>query len=217
MNYEEIYKEKDQRYYNHSRPEIISFIDFEISSALDVGCGTGNFGLMLKKKLGCRVVGIEPDHTSALEAETKLDRVINSFFDKNLFLEHERFDCIFFNDVLEHLIDPEEALKEAVKHLKPNGRIIASIPNIRWYPVILSLLRYKDFKYENAGVMDKTHLRFFTKKSMVRLFQDSDLKVIKIEGINKHSFKFLNILNFFSFNIFEDMKYPQFAIQASIR
>jgi len=130
-------------------------------------------------------------------------------------LENQKFDAIFFNDVLEHLVDPEEALLACKKLLSENGRVIASIPNIRWYPVILSLLRYKDFKYELAGVMDETHLRFFTAKSMRRLFEDSGYSVLKIEGINKsNNFTFFNILNFLLFKTHEDMKYAQFVVVA---
>ena len=102
------------------------------------------------------------------------------------------------------------------KLLSTNGRIIASIPNIRWYPVVLSLLRYKDFKYELSGVMDKTHLQYFTVKSMRRLFEDAGYRVLTAEGSNKdENFTFFNILNFLLFNTQSDMKFQQFAIVAS--
>ncbi len=80
---------------------------------------------------------------------------------------------------------------------------------------MLSLLRYKDFRYELSGVMDKTHLRFFTLKSMRRLFENSGYTVITSGGINKdNDFKFFNVLNFFLLNSQWDMKFPQFAIVA---
>lgn len=215
-NYIKNYKAKDSGYFSHTRPELLPFIDFEITKVLDIGCGNGSFGSMLKSKFGCTVFGIEPDKTSALQASEVLDKAINACFDENIVgLEEQQFDCIFFNDVLEHLTNPEEALALCKRYLKPSGKIIASIPNIRWYPVILALLRYKDFKYQDAGVMDKTHLRFFTEKSMVRLFENSGYNVEKIEGINKHSFKVLNFIKFFTFNLFNDMSFPQFAIVAS--
>lgn len=214
-NYIENYKEKDEAYFSHSRSELLPFIDFEIVNVLDIGCGNGSFGRMLKLRFGCTVFGIEPDPASALQASKIIDTVINACFDEYIEgLESHQFDCIFFNDVLEHLVSPEDSLLLCKRYLKPGGKIIASIPNIRWYPVILSLLKYKDFKYQNAGVMDKTHLRFFTEKSMVRLFESTGYTIKKIEGINEDSFKILNFLNFCSFNLFKDMKFPQFAIVA---
>ncbi len=218
MNYEQLYEGKNQDYYLHSRPEIIPFVPADCQTVLDVGCGNGGFGLTLKAQRACTVWGIEPNKEAARDAEDKLDKVINGLFVKDMpELNGQQFDVIFFNDVLEHLVAPEEALNACKQLLSPKGCIIASIPNIRWYPVILSLLRYKDFKYEDAGVMDKTHMRFFTLKSMRRMFESNGFRVMRAEGINKHSnFKFFNLLNFLLFNSQEDMKYPQFVIVASI-
>jgi len=212
-----IYNDKNSSYYHHCRPELIPFIPSFIKTALDIGCGSGNFGQTLKNIFNCEVWGVEPNEASAHEAEKKIDKIINQSFSGDLAeLSGKKFDVIFFNDVLEHLVNPEEALLNCKSMMTEEGCIIASIPNIRWYPVILSLLRYKDFRYQVAGVMDKTHLRFFTAKSMRRLFQDTGYKVITIEGINKDSnFKLFNVLNFLLFNTQWDMKYPQFVIVAS--
>ncbi|HTH81500.1 MAG TPA: class I SAM-dependent methyltransferase, partial [Mucilaginibacter sp.] len=189
-----------------------------ISKILDVGCGSVNFGQTLKKAGNYEVWGIEPDPKSAREADGKLDKVINDLFTDELpEFKDQKFDLISFNDVLEHLVDPAEAICCCKKLLKKQGYILASIPNVRWYPVVLSLLRYRDFKYLEAGVMDKTHLRFFTKKSMIRLFEESGYEVLIIEGINKSKFKKFNVLNFLLFNSQEDMKYPQFAMLCRLK
>lgn len=213
----DIYHDKNASYYHHSRPELIPFIPPSIKSALDVGCGSGNFGETLKKLYACEVWGIEPNQVEALEAGKKIDKAIHNIFSIDLpELAGKKFDVIFFNDVLEHLIDPTEALQHCKKLLNEGGHIIASIPNMRWYPVILGLLRYKDFKYELSGVMDKTHLRFFTAKSMRRLFEDAGYIIVKMEGINKdNNFKFFNLINFLLFNTQWDMKFQQFAIVAN--
>lgn len=216
MSDKSFYKDKDKSYFNHTRMELLKYIPQKIKKVLDVGCASGNFGQMLKEIYGCEVWGVEPDTASAEIAGNKLDHVINSFFDSSVDIPAvNKFDCIFFNDVLEHLQQPEEALKLASDYLETNGCVIASIPNIRYYPVILTLLRYKDFKYSDAGVMDKTHLRFFTKTSMIKLFEASSFKVNTIEGINKHRYKYLEIANLLLFNNLEDMRYPQFAIVAT--
>jgi 2-polyprenyl-3-methyl-5-hydroxy-6-metoxy-1,4-benzoquinol methylase len=218
MNYEHLYQDKKDTYYGHDRNEIFPYIPENLQTALDIGCGNGAFGSLLKAKRSCTVWGIEPNSVAAVAAEKKLDRVINGLFSKDMpELASEKFDAIFFNDVLEHLIEPGETLIDCKNLLNVNGCIVASIPNVRWYPVVLSLLRYRDFKYEEAGVMDKTHLRFFTLKSMYRLFEDSGYRVVKAVGINKTTdFKYFNILNFLLFKSQEDMKFPQFVIVASL-
>lgn len=213
------YKDKELSYYQHSRPELLPFVPVGIDSALDIGCGDGSFGQLLKQTRQCEVWGIEPNYDATVEASAKIDRIIHGMFVKDMpELSNKKFDAIFFNDVLEHLIAPEDALDICKAHLSPNGHIIASIPNIRWYPVILSLLRYKDFKYELAGVMDKTHLRFFTERSMKRLFEAQGYTVVASQGINEHTnFTFFNLINRLLLNTQDDMKYPQFVIVATLR
>lgn len=217
--YSTFYQDKGRGYYNHTRPELTHYVPLQNKTVLDVGCGSGNFGLMLKELFNCSVWGIEPDETAAQEAKGKLDTVINDLYRPSAGIPAaQKFDCIFFNDVLEHMAQPEEALAMASTMLAKDGHVVASIPSIRFYPVILSLLRYKDFQYQNAGVMDKTHLRFFTAKSMVRMFEESGFCVKKIEGINRcDDFKYLNILNTLLFNRIDDMKYPQFAVVAQLK
>lgn len=209
------YGEKNIDYYSNTRPELLEFISGEVTCALDVGCGAGNFGAMLKAVYKCEVWGIEPEERSAAAAGKKLDKLLNIQFNKEALEKiDKKFDYIFFNDVLEHLAQPDEALRLATELLAEGGKIIASIPNIRFYPAMLQLIRYRDFKYLDAGVMDKTHLRFFTEKSMVRLFAENGLTVEKIRGINKHDFRYLNVLNSLLFNKLADMKFPQYAIVA---
>lgn len=213
-----IYSEKATSYFEHSRSELINFLPEKISLALDVGCANGNFGAMLKSIYNCEVWGIESDRKAAEESKRKLDTVIHAHFNSEMNLaKNHQFDCIFFNDVLEHMEQPEQALSISKSYLKPNGCVIASIPNIRYYPVILSLLRYQDFKYEDAGVMDKTHLRFFTAKSMVRIFEEAGFLIQRMEGINKGFFKYFEILNFLCLGKLKDMRYPQFAIVAKLK
>lgn len=215
MDYESLYNHKTPDYYTNTRNELLPFVPKNIKIVLDVGCGNGSFGYLLNRIFNCLVHGIEPNSTSAKEASKKLTTVYHGYFDENYINSNERkFDCIFFNDVLEHMLKPEAALDQAKHLLTKNGKIVASIPNIRFYPVILSLIRYKDFEYKDSGVLDKTHFRFFTKKSMIRLFENSGFKVEIIAGINKQKFKFLNLINFILFNQLEDMSFPQYVIVA---
>lgn len=213
MDYDKLYKNKNTVYFSHSRPELLKYIPANTRCILDIGCGSGSFGELVQKKIGCEVWGVEPDKVSCLAAKQKLNWVYNGFFDDQaLNVINRTFDCIFFNDVLEHLIDPDDALKKAKLLLNPGGYIIASIPNIRFFPVLSSLLFEEDFKYVDAGVLDKTHLRFYTKKSMIRLFEECGLKVVTIEGINPEGFLFVRIGKYISRKKIGDMMYPQFAV-----
>lgn len=210
------YENKDFSYYDHIRPELVPYITHTPKRVLDVGCGTGNFGGMIKDLFKCEVWGIEPEKRAADEAAEKMDYVINDVYDSHLhWPEGVNFDFIFFNDVLEHMVEPEKALRLSANLLATGGSIIASIPNLRFYPAMLSLVRYKDFKYLDAGVMDRTHLRFFTQKSIARMFEECGYEIVKIEGINKHRFKYLEVLNFCLFNALSDMRYPQYAVVAN--
>lgn len=202
-------------YFSHQRTELLEFIVPPIQTALDIGCASGNFGHLLKTKFNTNVWGIEPDQSAAALASSKLDRVINAPFTKGLDLGNQKFDYVFFNDVLEHLVDPQTALHLAKDYLNDDGIVIASIPNILHFDAIYPILKNRDWKYEEAGVMDKTHLRFFTKKSMIRLFEESGYSVDRIKGINAFYGRFVHYLNRFTFNRFDEIKYPQFVIRAS--
>jgi len=214
------YESKPANYFEYSRPEMLPFIPSNCKRVLDVGCGKGHFGETLKRSRSIEVWGIEPVATAAAEAATKLDHVIEGVFTSEADLPLESFDGIVFNDVLEHLFDPAAALKLAQKLLRPGGVVVASIPNIRHFLALWELIVRKDWRYTDSGILDRTHLRFFTQKSILTLFADCDFKVERIEGISPFwggtSRKWLpyKILNALTFNAIADMKYLQFAVVA---
>lgn len=220
---EKEYNEKDDAYYLHHRHEMLSYIPSNVKTVLDVGCSSGAFGKLVKDKFGCIVWGIEPDKKSASNAANLLDRVYNSFFDDNIDLEGKRFDCIIFNDVLEHLVNPFEALELCKHYLTPSGVIVASIPNIRFFDAVYHITVQGDFKYTGAGIFDKTHLRFFTKKSMERMFIDAGYKINRIDGINSikdlnyKGYKNFKILNTILLGKIADMEFLQFALSARLQ
>jgi 2-polyprenyl-3-methyl-5-hydroxy-6-metoxy-1,4-benzoquinol methylase len=147
---------------------------------LEVGCSAGYFGESLKR-LGHYVVGVEPDQISAEKAADVLDEVycgfVESFFDANA---GRAFDVISFGDVLEHLADPLSVLKVAKRFLKPDGRLIVSVPNVAHASVRAMLLGGK-WTYSDLGILDRTHLRFFTKTDLIALLEDAgfDIEFIK--------------------------------------
>ena len=206
---------KPKDYYEQTRAEMLEFIPTGSKKILDIGCGKGEFSILLKKQLNAEVWGIEFDDASSLEAQKKIDKVLSGDINKHLSsLPDAYFDCIVFNDVLEHLIDPYYILNEIKNKLTSSGVVVASIPNVRYITNIKKLLIDKQWKYEDAGILDKTHLRFFTKKSIIDMFTSLGYEVIVIEGINPiRTWKF-GLLNFLSFGWLADTKFLQFACVA---
>lgn len=206
-----------QDYYFSERKELISFIPSGIRKTLDVGCASGTFSEQLKKNFNTESWGIEMVEEYAIMAKEKLDHSLHGSFDDVYHnLPENYFDCIFFNDVLEHMIYPEDCLKKIKKNLQPGKTIIASIPNIRYINILKNLLFKRDWKYEDSGIMDRTHLRFFTKKSIMRMFEDCGYKIQYIRGIRSVSpYCLTSIINLLLFNSLDDVKHQQFVVVAT--
>ena len=167
----------------NERGEVVPHIPDGVRSALDVGCGQGGFGDTLRSALGpdARIVGIEPVTSQAELARTRgFDEVINDFFPPRDG-RSETFDLVCFNDVLEHLVDPWQTLRETHEWLTPSGHVLAAIPNIQYWPAVIDLFNGR-WDYTESGLMDRTHLRFFTRKTMVELFETAGYDVISCTG-----------------------------------
>ncbi len=121
------------------------------------------------------------------------------------------FDFASCNDVLEHLVDPWTFLRRLKPKLAPDATLLASIPNIRYFHALETILRDKDFPALDAGIFDRTHLRFFTRKSMERLFVETGYRIGRIEGINPTHDNRFKRRNRFSFGAMEDQRYLQYA------
>ncbi len=150
---------------------------------LDVGCHTGILGGVLRTKKHCWVMGIDNDRDALAVARERLDRV--EWVDlehpgwSKLILEpnSSKFDLILFGDVIEHTREPANILAEASKLLSPNGQIIVSLPNIANLRIRLGLLRGK-FDYADSGILDRTHIRFFTLSSARELVRKTGYRII---------------------------------------
>lgn len=142
---------------------------------LEFGCATGYMSEVLKNRLGCTVVGVEIDRDAAALAEQHTERVIVGDAEKIDYaaeLAGEEFDVVLFADVLEHLKEPADLLRRVRPFVAENGVVIASIPNIAHASVRLALLG-GEFRYRDWGLLDDTHLRFFTRASIQDLFEES--------------------------------------------
>jgi 2-polyprenyl-3-methyl-5-hydroxy-6-metoxy-1,4-benzoquinol methylase len=199
------------------RLEMLSYVPQNAGKILDVGCHLGAFGRALKDRSNVEVWGIEPNPHTAEIAALQLDRVLNEFLSEDSALPDQYFDAIVFNDVLEHMPDPWAAIEIAKTKLVNGGHIIASLPNLRHIENLIHILRQCDFQYETAGIRDRTHLRFFTKTSIPRLFKEHDFQIMRLEGINEDWWR-PSLVRRIAFRIFknylEDTRYTQFAIVA---
>lgn len=204
-------------YFTHLRPEIQVLIPGDTKRLLDVGCGAGMFSLAVKNKTGCEVWGIEPVASEAKLAAAVLDHVKTGFFEDVVNTIDVRFDVICFNDVLEHMQNPNQALRLSLNLLNPGGMVIASMPNILHYQAFLDILMKKDFKYTDAGIMDRTHLRWFTRKSMIRMFEECAYEVKDVIGLDPTPSRKMDLISLLSFGYFNEMRYPQFAILARMK
>jgi len=146
---------------------------------LDVGCSEGHFGEIIARR-GTEVWGIEPRPDAAEVARARLSMVITGHFPTDL-PSDETFDCIVFNDVLEHMPDPAPALHAAKRHLNPGGCIVASVPNIRHIGPVAALVLHGRWDYQDWGILDRTHVRFFTKATMRELLEENGFEVIRQE------------------------------------
>lgn len=161
------------------KEKIFHLIGFK-KKVLDLGCATGLLGEKLKSEKKCYVVGLEIDPVAAKQAEQKLDGVfvlnLDDISNIRSCLNREEFDVIVAVDVLEHLRNPEETLLQLKNHLENNGQLIVSVPNIAHYQVRFQLLRGK-FEYTEYGILDETHLKFFTRKSISDLVKKCGFKI----------------------------------------
>lgn len=169
-------------YYKGLRREVVQFLPAGYSRVLEIGCGEGGF----RSYVGpCEYWGIEPNHHAAAIARAALSRVIEATYqDAFSQLPDHYFDMVICNDVIEHMVDPEQFLSSIKQKLKVGAVLVGSIPNVRYAGHLFELLFLKDWQYQDQGILDRTHLRFFTEKSMERLFKKHGFLVERLGGIN---------------------------------
>ncbi|MCG2737897.1 MAG: class I SAM-dependent methyltransferase [Candidatus Methanoperedenaceae archaeon] len=214
MSKAELYYEKNRQYFSYIRGDIIDLISVGNHRILDVGCGEGRT-LRQLKELGKakETIGIEINENMANRLAQNVDKmIIGDVENLELDFEKEFFDYIIFGDILEHLRNPIKILKEYSEYLKNDGYIIASIPNLNHYGVVIPLIFFDKFEYKMAGILDKTHLRFFTRKSILKLFNSSGFELITIKS-NKKSF-IVAIFTFITFGILNRFFVYQYFIKA---
>ncbi len=170
--------------YETARPEVQAHVPASAQRILDLGCSTGALGAALKERQNALVVGVEADADYASAAQSRLDRVVVS--DIETFLQDSipgeaPFDCLIVADVLEHLVNPWEVLKQAVGLVDAGGTVVISVPNVAEWGGIWRLLHTGRWPRDDEGVFDQTHLRWFTLDDALDLIRSADLRVTAVE------------------------------------
>lgn len=220
------YSGKEDVYFAHTRPEMLGYVPTEAKHVLDVGCGIGLFGDSVRQRNQAVVYGVEIEPRKAEAAKARLDLVIVGPYDEQAGLPEKFFDCIVFNDVLEHLPDPWAALRLSQRFLKPGGTVVASVPNIQHFPTVWKLLVQGRWEYTNSGILDITHLHFFTKAGARDLLEKSGFRIERIEGINQFAccarddrglWKYYHLLRFLLPSTFQNGQFLQYAVVAKAK
>jgi len=210
------------KYHESNRSEMLRFITNAPTKSLEVGCRGAKHSKLLKQTFtNLEAWGIEPESNAQIinEAKNNLDFFINDYLTPNTpNIPHNFFDLIIFNDVLEHMYDPWEVLIACKKLLNKNGIVVISLPNIRHKSIMKELFLNDNFEYTEEGLLDVSHIRFFTKRSMQKMLTDCGYEIIKLEPlvIDKPKIR-RKIFDFITRNKFATMRVFQFGITAKVK
>ncbi len=170
--------------YDDYNRRIFQLVDKQ-KCVLDIGCATGKLLQRLGDEKGCETVGIELEGALAEQARQRCHQlVVGDIEILDLPFQNEQFDVIVCADVLEHLRNPSAVLEKLKRHLKRDGCILTSIPNIAFISARLNLLLGR-FDYRDYGIMDRGHLRFFTLRTAKELFVKHGFRIVLVEGYNQ--------------------------------
>lgn len=174
-----------QAYYNSARIPLLDLLGaFEPTRALELGCGAAaNLSVLKHRFPGCHTVGVEREADAAAQAiglgthDIRVADVAGADFD----LPANSFDLVILSHVLEHFEQPAAILQKVQRWAAPGARLLVALPNLRHYSVLVDLIVRGDFRYREHGILDQTHLRFFTRLSAVRLFEEQGLQVLSCQ------------------------------------
>jgi 2-polyprenyl-3-methyl-5-hydroxy-6-metoxy-1,4-benzoquinol methylase len=171
-------------YFDHVRPELAELVPHDARRIVDFGCGRGALGAYLKQRQGAEVIGLELFEDAAAVAAQRLDTVVQADLDTIAALPADEgsVDVAIFGDVLEHLRDPHRLLRMVRPYLRPTGRIVCSIPNVKHFTVLVPLLVDDRFEYTDAGLLDRTHVHLFTLEEIDAMLTETGYTAISVGG-----------------------------------
>jgi 2-polyprenyl-3-methyl-5-hydroxy-6-metoxy-1,4-benzoquinol methylase len=211
-------------YSSQKRPEIVEFIPTKRARILEIGCAEGEFSAGLD---GVEETwGIEPSPAAEV-ARGRLHRVFESTFEAaEPELPLRYFDVVVCNDVIEHMPDHDSFFSRIGKYIAPGGVIVGSIPNVRFYNNMFEMVLEKDWHYTPSGILDRTHLRFFTEKSLKACLRRNGFTLNKFDGLTENIqrgnsmrarvyYWMSRTLIVLTLGYFSDIQYLQFGFRAS--
>jgi 2-polyprenyl-3-methyl-5-hydroxy-6-metoxy-1,4-benzoquinol methylase len=159
-----------------------AFLPSSYSRVLEIGCGAGAFAAELRR--GCEIWGVEPSAPAAGRAQAVFTQVLVGRYDEVAQqIPNDYFDLLVCNDVIEHMADHDSFFCSVKSKLRKGAHIVGSVPNVLNYKMLFELIVRRDWLYRESGILDRTHLRFFTRKSLQRTLDLHGLKIEKLAGI----------------------------------
>lgn len=206
----------DPNYYSLIRRDVLQHVPAGTKRLLDVGCGAGLTAHYAKHTLGVEeAIGVEYVEPIARRASEYLDAVhIGDIEQMELPYPDGYFDCILCADVLEHLRDPWEVLRKLRRLLSPAGVLVASIPNIGHLSVLAKII-FDRFEYEPSGILDRTHLRFFTRHTIKQMFTSTGYTVHFAGANRSRGWKFF-LLNVATLGLARPFSIVQYLVVARL-
>ncbi|MDD2759916.1 MAG: class I SAM-dependent methyltransferase [Methylomonas sp.] len=212
-----MYQEKREDYFSTARTVILDMLPDRAERVMEIGCGSGETLAFLKKNgVSAETVGIELNDAAAKKAENIVDKVVCIDVEKqSIPYDLGKFQLILLLDVLEHLVDPWSFLEKLRRDfLADRGKVIISLPNARHFSMVLPLLLGR-FDYQERGILDKTHLRFFTKSSMLELISGAGLEVEKFKRTSLEANLNSGKLNIMTLGLFSEFLTSQYIFCCS--
>lgn len=203
-------------YYQNPRDDIRSLISGRFERCLDIGCGAGIVGsTLVRDGVAASSDGIELNQAAATAAKKVLSQVYTTD------LSHSTdgiplgvYDLVLCLDVLEHMVDPWAALRRVRSLMKPGDTLVISLPNVRNFRVTIPLFLKGEWRYESSGLLDVTHLRFFTRKTAISLVAETGFSISQIHSTSRKPLSKSWWADLLTFGLFRELLDFQYVIQA---
>lgn len=209
---------ESREYYEDPRHEMEYFLKDAPKRSIEFGCSNGRFSERVKQKFQTETWGIDIDKDSIDIAKNNLDKVFcGDAMELIESLPKNYFDCLICNDFIEHIPSPKLFFEKIKPCLTEDATLICSLPNVRYWKHVIRYLFLKDWKYKKSGILDYTHLRFFTKKSMRRSMKEWGFEIEIIKGIRQTKSPFFYLFSLLTLFYIWDMRYLQYGFRSNLK